>query len=144
MPYKVQGSFFEKMLWSSPMTASGSTFPHRTSFMRWMCLMSTVKMAWLREPEGLFLTCPELPFFMLNFLLLFELQHSKNMLLYSTGWFMQSKQKLHTRFILAKCHHLTCFMFLVVVECPTRCLWPTSFDPQYSKHKFEVMVGWLI
>jgi hypothetical protein len=20
--------------------------------------------------------------------------------------------------------------------------WPTSFDPQYSKHKFEVMVGW--
>jgi hypothetical protein len=27
-------------------------------------------------------------------------------------------------------------------QCPTRCLWPTSFDPQYSKHKFEVMMSW--
>jgi hypothetical protein len=28
------------------------------------------------------------------------------------------------------------------MKFPTRCLWPTSFDSQYSKHKFEVMVGW--
>jgi hypothetical protein len=28
------------------------------------------------------------------------------------------------------------------VQCPTRCLWPTSFDPQRPTPQFEVMVGW--
>jgi hypothetical protein len=55
-------------------------------------------------------------------------------------FFLGGKGARNHTFWLPTCKSVPCIpsqTLMPTVQCPTRCLWPTSFDLQYSKHSLK-------